>query len=311
MLKPLESGARVLSWASALKPEFVEACENAGICLWRMEDGFVRSVGLGADLVRPLSLVFDSRGIYYDATAPSDLEVLLQETHLSTELLERASRVRQQLVDLRLSKYNVGQAEPLKLPTGRRRILVPGQVETDASIAKGSPEIKTNLGLLEAVRAANPDAFIIYKPHPDVVGGGRYGQIDSARVARSCDLELQQAAITDLLDQVHEIHTLSSLTGFEALLRGRKVVTYGMPFYAGWGLTTDRLVCSRRTRRLTLDELVAGALILYPVYVDPASGDHINVETAIAVLARQRVAGRNIGLKTQLYRLFRNAFLKR
>jgi capsular polysaccharide export protein len=188
---------------------------------------------------------------------------------------------------------------------------VPGQVETDASIAKGSPEIKTNLGLLEAVRAANPDAFIIYKPHPDVVGGGRYGQIDSARVARSCDLELQQAAITDLLDQVHEIHTLSSLTGFEALLRGRKVVTYGMPFYAGWGLTTDRLVCSRRTRRLTLDELVAGALILYPVYVDPASGDHINVETAIAVLARQRVAGRNIGVKTQLYRLFRNAFLKR
>jgi capsular polysaccharide export protein len=276
-----------------------------------MEDGFVRSVGLGADLVRPLSLVFDSRGIYYDATAPSDLEVLLQDTRFASELLERASRVRQQLVDLRLSKYNVGQAEPLQLPTDRRLILVPGQVETDASIAKGSPEIKTNLGLLEAVRAANPDAFIIYKPHPDVVGGGRYGQIDSARVARLCDLELRQTAIIDLLDQVDEVHTLSSLTGFEDLLRGSMVVTYGMPFFAGWGLTTDRLVCSRRTRRLTLDELVAGTLILYPVYVDPASGDHVNVETAIALLAKQRVAGRNIGLKTRFYRLFRNTFLKR
>lgn len=311
MLKALISGTRVLSWASALTSEFVEACVNTGVCLWRMEDGFVRSVGLGADLVRPLSLVFDSRGIYYDATAPSDLEVLLQDTHFSNELLERASRVRQQLVDLRLSKYNVGQTEPLKLPSCRRLILVPGQVETDASIAKGSPKIKTNLGLLEAVRVASPDAFIIYKPHPDVVGGGRYGQVDSIRVAQFCDIELRQASITDLLDQVHEVHTLSSLTGFEALLRGLKVVTYGMPFYAGWGLTEDRLLCSRRTRALSLNELVAATLIVYPVYTDPASGDHINIETAIALLARQRVAGRRMGLKIRLYRLFRNAFLKR
>jgi capsular polysaccharide export protein len=107
------------------------------------------------------------------------------------------------------------------------------------------------------------------------------------------------------------VHTLSSLTGFEALLRGLKVVTYGMPFYAGWGLTEDRLVCPRRSRELSLNELVAATLILYPVYVDPLSGDHINIETAIALLARQRVAGRRLGLKTRLYRLFRNLFLKR
>ncbi len=49
----------------------------------RVEDTFLRSVGLGANLVRPLSWVRDRRGIYYDATAPSELEHLLQATEFS------------------------------------------------------------------------------------------------------------------------------------------------------------------------------------------------------------------------------------
>ncbi|MCP8688675.1 capsular polysaccharide biosynthesis protein [Marinobacterium sedimentorum] len=308
LLECVGSQTAVVSWASALAPEFVSACSIAGVALWRMEDGFVRSVGLGADLVRPLSLVLDSRGIYYDATAPSDLEVLLQETDFAPDLLGRASVLRAKLVALRVSKYNVGTSAPLDLPRNRRLILVPGQVETDASIAKGSPVIKTNLGLLEAVRETNPDAFIIYKPHPDVVGGGRYGDINAARL---CDLEIGDVAITDLLDRVDEVHTLSSLSGFEALLRGVKVVTYGMPFYAGWGLTQDRLQCERRTRRLSLEQLVAGTLMLYPVYVDPKTGDQVNAETAIALLAIQRSTAKPDSVKTKAYRLVRNRFLKR
>nr|WP_067295834.1 capsular polysaccharide biosynthesis protein [Marinobacterium profundum] len=308
VLQGVDSQTAIVSWASALEPEFVSACSGAGVTLWRMEDGFVRSVGLGADLVRPLSLVLDSRGIYYDASAPSDLEALLQETDFTPDMIERGSYLREKLVSLRVSKYNTGTSTPLDLPQGRRLILVPGQVETDASIAKGSPVIKTNLGLLEATRAANPDAFIIYKPHPDVVGGGRYGDINAARL---CDLEVKNVAITDLLDQVDEVHTLCSLSGFEALLRGVSVVTYGMPFYAGWGLTQDRLQCSRRTRRLTLEELVAGTLISYPIYVDPRTNHQINAETAIALLAIQRARARPDNFKTKAYRLIRNRFLKR
>ncbi|MGF1644795.1 MAG: hypothetical protein ACFCUJ_14235, partial [Thiotrichales bacterium] len=69
-----------------------------------------------------------------------------------------------------------------------------------------------------------------------------------------------------------EVHTMTSLTGFDALLRGKQVVTYGQPFYAGWGLTRDladsRTAFVRRTRQLELDELVAGALLRYPRYWD-------------------------------------------
>jgi capsular polysaccharide export protein len=77
------------------------------------------------------------------------------------------------------------------------------------------------------------------------------------------------------------------------------VATYGAPFYAGWGLTEDRVSLPRRTRRLTLDELVAGALILYPAYVDPVTGLACDAETAVWRLsqARQQRAGDRLGLR--------------
>jgi len=53
---------------------------------------------------------------------------------------------------------------------------------------------------------------------------------------------------------------MTSLSGFEALLRDKKVVTYGSPFYAGWGLTEDHAVTERRCRRRTLEELIYLAL---------------------------------------------------
>ena len=44
----------------------------------RVEDGFLRSRGLGADLIPPLSLVLDDMGIYYDPNSPSRLETLIE-----------------------------------------------------------------------------------------------------------------------------------------------------------------------------------------------------------------------------------------
>ncbi|MBF3314178.1 capsular polysaccharide biosynthesis protein, partial [Leptospira borgpetersenii serovar Hardjo-bovis] len=84
---------------------------------------------------------------------------------------------------------------------------------------------------------------------------------------RWADCLATQADIVDVLDQVDEVHTLTSLAGFEALLRGKTVFCYGMPFYAGWGLTHDEYPCPRRTRRLTLNALIHTTLIDYPFYL--------------------------------------------
>jgi capsular polysaccharide export protein len=74
--------------------------------------------------------------------------------------------------------------------------------------------------------------------------------------------------------------------GFEALLRGLPVACHGLPFYAGWGLTEDLAPCPRRGRRLDVDALVAGALLLYPYYVDPRSGRPCTPEWLLEHLPR-------------------------
>jgi len=166
-------------------------------------------------------------------------------------------------------------------------VLVPGQVEDDASIALGCTGIRTNLKLLEAVRAARPHAFIIYKPHPDVVSGNRKGRLAVSAARQYADWVETKASIVSCIAACDELHTMTSLSGFDALLRGKRVVTYGQPFYAGWGLTEDRCqdgpAFARRTRRLSLDELVAGALLKYPIYWD---WDLKGYTTCMAVLHR-------------------------
>ncbi|BBB25114.1 capsular polysaccharide biosynthesis protein [Amphritea japonica] len=280
---------RVLVWSSDTETKRELEITQNRLSVSYMEDGFIRSVGLGADAVEPLSLVIDAKGIYYDATRPSELECLLQDSHFSEDLILRAQQLRKRLVMLKVSKYNVGAESVLELPKGRRIILVPGQVETDASIRMGSYDIKTNAELLCTVRQENPEAFIIYKPHPDVLAGARLANDNFEQMAANCDLLITDIAMPELLEKVNEVHTLTSLTGFEALMRGLTVFTYGMPFYAGWGLTTDRHQCARRTRHLNVDQLVAGSLILYPVYIDPGSGDQVNAETAIDLIHSQRL----------------------
>jgi len=259
----------IAGWASRLPPGLPEAAAAAGVPLIRVEDGFIRSVGLGSDFLPPASLVFDTRGMYFDPSVPSDLEIILREAAFDAPLLERARLLAQRLVARGVTKYNLaGEVPQVELPPGRCCILVPGQVEDDLSILRGGGAVRTNLGLIAATRAANPDAYILYKPHPDVLAGHRVGAVADAEALHYADAIAPPVSTAALLDRIDELHTMTSLAGFEALLRGRKVVVHGRPFYAGWGLTED-IQPIDRGRRLALDELVAGTLILYPRYLDP------------------------------------------
>lgn len=246
----------------------------------RLEDGFLRSVGLGADLIRPLSLVIDNRSMYFDSSRPSDLEVLLQN-HDFDDLVCRAQTVREKIVRHGLTKYNT-EAPVWQLPgTSRKVILVPGQVETDLSIIYGSSPIRRNMDLLKAVRKANPYAYIVYKKHPDIAAGLRAQGVEDGDALCWCDEVVENVSIHTLLLAVDEVHVMTSLCGFEALLRGKSVTCYGQPFYSGWGLTTDVVPLERRSRKLTLDELVAGALLLYPKYFDYELDRQVSVEDVL------------------------------
>ncbi|WP_052283165.1 capsular polysaccharide biosynthesis protein [Kluyvera genomosp. 1] len=259
------------------------------IPVWRMEDGFLRSSGLGSDLLPPLSLVLDKTGIYYDASRPSDLENSLIYSELTTEQQRRAEALQQNLIANKLSKYNLGASWKISADVeSRRKILVTGQVENDASIARGTTSINTNLMLLQTVRERYPDAFIIYKPHPDVLVGNRPGHISVQDMNTLANCVAVDADIIECIQQADEIHTMTSQSGFEALMHGKKVFCYGMPFYAGWGLTTDEYTCERRNRRLSITDLVYQTLISYPTYIHPDSKQCIPPEMAMDWLLAQK-----------------------
>jgi capsular polysaccharide export protein len=261
-------------WPSRVSDGMAASAADKHVPLVRVEDGFVRSVGLGSNLVPPASVTVDRRGIHYDPSRPSDLEDLLADADFPQALLARAERLRETIISAGISKYGNGAAHAFPpRQIGRRLVLVPGQVEDDMSVRLGGGGLSSNLDLLRRVRALEPESEIWFRPHPDVDAGHRKGAVRDSDALEHADRIVRGGGMASLLDQVDAVHVLTSLTGFEALLRRRDVTCHGVPFYAGWGLTRDLAkVPDRRGRRLTLDELIAAVLIVYPRYLDPVTG---------------------------------------
>jgi capsular polysaccharide export protein len=298
------AGGAVGVWPSLAPPGLEAMAREAGVPLRRIEDGFVRSVGLGSDLFPPCSIVVDRSGIYYDPTRPSDLEQILASADFSPQLEQRALALVERLQAGGVTKYNTG-GKAFVRPPAARVVLVPGQVEDDQSLLLGGAGCAGNLDLVRKARALEPGAYIIYRPHPDVEAGNRVGAVADAEILRFADAVDRGSALPTLLAGVDALHVLTSLAGFEALLRGREVVTHGQPFYCGWGLTRDLAPPARRGRRLSLGALVAGTLILYPRYLDPVTGLPCPPEVLV-----DRLAGLSgdPGMATRILRVLRRKF---
>lgn len=268
------------------------AVEN-NIPYYRMEDGFVRSVGLGSMHTPPYSLCIDKQGMYFDSSQPSDLEDILNHYNFSEnkELLNQAKRSIEKLNRLGISKYNHVEQKSIDEIYGvkkKKRILVIGQVEDDASILKGSKIKWTNNELVLLAKEENPEAEIFYKPHPDVLAGKREKQSNPKDIMHIAKVIEEPLSLVDSFKTIDHVYTITSLAGFEALIRGISVTTVGAPFYSNWGLTDDRQIIKRRKRKLTKEELFAGAYILYPKYVNPTNGEEINLEETIDLLSKYK-----------------------
>lgn len=267
-----QAAGAIAVWPSRVPQRLFDDAMRAQVPVHQIEDGFIRSVGLGSGLHPPQSIVVDEQGIYYDPTSPSALETILETAEFSPLLVDRAAALIDTIVATGISKYAAGRDVLPALPGGRRTVLVTGQVEDDRSVLLGGGEVTGNLDLLRRARATEPDAFLIFKPHPDVQAGHRTGAIAEADARALADLVVYDASMAALLDSVDAVHVWTSLAGFEALLRGRDVIVHGQPFFAGWGLTQDLgPPIARRTRRVSLPALVAAVLILYPRYLDPVT----------------------------------------
>ncbi|MCS0790783.1 capsular polysaccharide biosynthesis protein [Cytobacillus firmus] len=277
-------------WGVNEDEEVTKYSKTHNIPLYRIEDGFIRSNGLGSMHTAPYSICIDKTGMYFDSTKSCDLEEILNSYDFSSnpELLQRSKKGIDLLKKLGVSKYNHVEKkniEEIYGPKGKKRVLVIGQVEDDASIKKGSNKRWTNNDLVHLASKENPDAEIIYKPHPDVLTGRRPMQSDPRKVTHIAKVIEEPLSLVDAFQTIDHVYTITSLSGFEALLRGISVTTLGAPFYSGWGLTDDRQKVSRRKRRLTIEELFAGAYILYPKYADPFTKKKLDLEEVIGKIA--------------------------
>jgi len=202
----------------------------------------------------------------------SDLEGLLHDTHFPTDMLLRAVTFRRSLVMAGLTRCTRSDTLWRRPVNHDRVILVVGQAENDASLKLGGDSLRCNLVLLKAVCQAHADAYIVYKPHPEVWARMQAQGHAANNLLLWCDECAGDVPLSQLLPKVNEVHVMNSLAGFEALMRGKKVSCYAQSFYSGWGLTNDVVPMAQRSRPISLDELVAGAMFSYPRYMSRLAG---------------------------------------
>jgi capsular polysaccharide export protein len=250
--------------------------------LW-LEDGFLRSVERSAPT---LSLIVDDLGVYYDAARPSRMEALIAQG-VRGEAARRAEAIAERWRTGRVSKYN--HAPDYAAPLPARYVLVVDQTWGDLAITCGQADAASFRAMLNAALAEQPDADILVKIHPDVLAGRRRGHFSPADLADPrITIIAEDCHAPSLLRGAETVYAVTSLMGFEALLWDRRVRCFGMPFYAGWGLTEDELPAPPRRGRADRPALVHAALVALTRYADPGSGEPWSCEEAIDYIAAAR-----------------------
>lgn len=275
----------VAVWGAGDTPVFRRVAARRGVQIERLDEGPMRAIGLGSSRRDIDSVVIDGPHSYRDGSGPTHLEEILLKTDFTPDLVERAAQLVGQMARRYSARHDLHDdaAGIRSRAAGRPVALVVGQAPGDPALRPVAGGIRSNEDLLRAVRAERPDAFLVYAGHPDFAEGRRPGRIDRKPLDETADLAVDDDDLRWLHGAIDELHVVSAPAGFEGLLRGIPVVAWGVPYYAGWGLTRDKLSCPRRNRVLTLHELVAGALILHPLYMDPLSHIPCSAEDYLAI----------------------------
>lgn len=276
-------------WTQRLSSSLAENIATARkLVLWRCEDSFVRSLTPGPTQP-PLGLVLDNCGIYYDASSPSRLEALISSP-LGAQERDRARGLIQLWRKSRVSKYNY---KPESQPPGEPYVLVVDQTAHDCSIALGSADSARFSVMLEEALLRHPHCMILIKTHPVVASGKKRGHFSQFRLQdQRIRLDVTGGHPTALIEHAEAVYVVTSQTGFEALIWGKPVYCFGMPFYAGWGLTNDYLLPPHRRagKLVTLESLVHAALVDYAVYLDPFVQHPVSPEQVIEAIGQHRSA---------------------
>lgn len=297
--KAFNQDKTIISWEMARWPANLETLlfsvkQNKDIVF--IGDSFLRSINTMADKSaqekyrKGISFGIDDLGYYYDATRTNRMEQMLNDKNLiiTDEQKQRARKCIDKIVETNLTKYN---HQPIYEPKigreGAKKVLVVDQSYGDMSILKGLADENTFKEMLKAAIDENPDADIIVKTHPDTIAGAG-GYYKGLKAFDNIYTQTEPINPISLIKYVDKVYVCTTQFGFEALMCGKEVHVFGMPFYAGWGLTHDRQKCERRTNTRTLEEVFYIAYIMYTYYVNPDKKCRCEIEEAMDYLLKLR-----------------------
>ncbi|GAA0800814.1 capsular polysaccharide export protein, LipB/KpsS family [Psychrobacter piscatorii] len=220
-------------WGYKAPQHFIEYVRAQGLDIFFLEDGFIRSGPEDDSSAPPLSIVMDSQAPYFDTTRPNDLTDLIANFDFEQNGYDEtlAQKMLDYYVSHKVSKYNhqpYVDVAPIYGTKNKERILVLGQVPHDDSLTYGGGKDITLLDVVKKAIQENPDAQIIVKPHPMTLDNP---DIVSILIELDCLILTQSIHLVDALKTIDHVYTITSLGGFEALLRGKKVTVLGRPFY--------------------------------------------------------------------------------
>jgi len=288
IIPKLDKDAIFLGWG--YKKSGLEAMKMPKWLL--LEDGFIRSVGLGVDGYPAFSIVEDDKGMHYDASKETRIERLLNTYDFKNDqkLLNKAKEAIELIKKYKISKYNLS---PLTIPEEvknqkGKKVLIIAQTAGDNSLKYGRAYEFEPKDIILTALEENPNSQIFVKIHPDALTGKRKSSIDVELAKKYCKVITKNTNPIMLLEEFDKVYTQTSQMGFEAALLGKEVITFGMPFYAGWGVTKDKLQNKRRKRKLTPLEIFAAAYILYSSYYNPYKKRECDIIEAIEEIKYQR-----------------------
>lgn len=262
-----------------------------------IEDCFLRSIfsytykNIEPKFNKSIGFTIDDITHYVDCSLPSRLEQWLNDKNLiiTEEQKQRARKCIDKILATHLSKYN---NQPIFEPEigrkGVKKVLVVDQSYGDWSIIKGGGSNETFQIMLQKAIEENPDADIIVKTHPDTMSGTRGGYYTGLKQHDNIYPMTEPINPISLIKYCDKVYVCTTQLGFEALMCGKEVHVFGIPFYAGWGLTIDEQKCERRTNTRTLEEMFYIAYIMYSHYVNPDKKCRCELEEAMDYLLRLR-----------------------
>ena len=243
-----------------------------------LEDGFIRSTELDKSLIPSFSTVKDKLGIYYDATKPSDLEVILNTYDFKNnpKIIQEAREAIDLILEHNISKYNHSENISKDYFNDEKKVLVIAQAKNDQSLKYGLTNNTTLEDIVSVAINENPDSIVYIKVHPDEIQKNSFEFHFHNKRCKIIDKDVNSIS---LLKYFEKVYTRTSQMGFEAVLLGKECICFGAPFYAGWGITDDRIknVFKRRKRKLSVEEVFIGSYILYSNYKNPYTNKKSNI----------------------------------